>query len=204
MTTRTRKAIEDSFLRLAAKKPVDKITVKEIVEDCGINRNSFYYHFEDLPDLIEKTLQERMNTLIETEGTGSGPDLARAAIRSISEHQNIFRSIYFSKNRELLEKRLLHLSDQLIRRYLEDYFQFSKLPISAEDKETIINSYKWVIIGLIVDWVNNSNKMDAEAEFDRLYRLRSGALNTMLARAEASYKEEQMKKGSFASSRKRL
>ena len=45
MASFTRKAIMDSCLRLLEERPVDKITVKDIVEDCGINRNTFYYHF---------------------------------------------------------------------------------------------------------------------------------------------------------------
>ena len=41
----TKIAIQQSFLRLLSQRPITKITVKDIVEDCGINRNSFYYHF---------------------------------------------------------------------------------------------------------------------------------------------------------------
>lgn len=51
MANFTRKAIKDTFLKLLNQRPLTQITVKDIVEDCGINRNSFYYHFEDLPAL---------------------------------------------------------------------------------------------------------------------------------------------------------
>ena len=50
----TRKAIKESFLKLLSQRPLSQITVKDIVEDCGINRNSFYYHFADLPALVEE------------------------------------------------------------------------------------------------------------------------------------------------------
>ena len=49
----TKLAIQQSFLRLLSQRPITKITVKDIVEDCGINRNSFYYHFQDLPQLLD-------------------------------------------------------------------------------------------------------------------------------------------------------
>ena len=52
----TRRAIKESFLKLLNQRPLNQITVKDIVEDCGINRNSFYYHFEDLPALLEEQL----------------------------------------------------------------------------------------------------------------------------------------------------
>ncbi len=41
-------AIKEAFMRLLNRKPLDKITVKEIVEECGINRNTFYYHYDDI------------------------------------------------------------------------------------------------------------------------------------------------------------
>ena len=44
VTSLTKRAIRASFLKLLNERPLNKITVKDIVEDCGINRNSFYYH----------------------------------------------------------------------------------------------------------------------------------------------------------------
>ena len=65
MTTRTRKAIMDSCIKLLNERPVNKISVKDIVEDCGINRNTFYYHFCDLPSLIEAITQEEADQIIQ-------------------------------------------------------------------------------------------------------------------------------------------
>ena len=50
----TKKAIMDSFLHLLEKKPLDKITVRDIVDDCGINRNTFYYYFQDIYAVLEE------------------------------------------------------------------------------------------------------------------------------------------------------
>ncbi|MBR5944301.1 MAG: TetR family transcriptional regulator, partial [Lachnospiraceae bacterium] len=52
MANFTQKAIKESFIKLLNEKPLNKISVKDIVEECGINRNSFYYHFQDIPTLI--------------------------------------------------------------------------------------------------------------------------------------------------------
>ena len=64
MASFTRKAIIASFLKLLNQRPLNQITIKDIVEDCGINRNSFYYHFEDLPDLVETVIQEEADRII--------------------------------------------------------------------------------------------------------------------------------------------
>ena len=45
-------------MKLLNEQPLSKISVRDIVEDCGINRNSFYYHFQDIPSLIEEIIKE--------------------------------------------------------------------------------------------------------------------------------------------------
>lgn len=54
---RTKNAIIDAFWLLLEEKPYNKITVKDIVERCQINRNTFYYHFHDIPELLETTIK---------------------------------------------------------------------------------------------------------------------------------------------------
>ena len=65
----TKKAIKDTFIALLDERPLNRITVKDIVEACGINRNSFYYHFEDLPALLEEIIAEQVQRLIQSHPT---------------------------------------------------------------------------------------------------------------------------------------
>ncbi len=58
MANFTKKAIRESFLKLLTQRPLSQITVKDIVADCGINRNTFYYYFEDISNLIENIVEE--------------------------------------------------------------------------------------------------------------------------------------------------
>ncbi len=55
---RTRKLIMDAFMELSGKKEFKDITVKDITEEAMINRATFYYHFEDIYDLLERVLSE--------------------------------------------------------------------------------------------------------------------------------------------------
>ena len=54
----TKQAIQDSFLKLLNQQPLSKISVRSIVEDCGINRNSFYYHYQDIPALLGEIIKD--------------------------------------------------------------------------------------------------------------------------------------------------
>ena len=58
MANFTRKAIMDACIKLLEKKPLNRITVRDIVEECGISRNSFYYHFEDVPSLLKAIIRK--------------------------------------------------------------------------------------------------------------------------------------------------
>ena len=53
MSNVTKRALEQSLKNLLLKKPLTKITIGDITEDCGINRMTFYYHFKDIYDLVE-------------------------------------------------------------------------------------------------------------------------------------------------------
>ena len=53
MSLATKKELAAALKKLMATKPINKITVRELVEACGINRNSFYYHFEDIYALFK-------------------------------------------------------------------------------------------------------------------------------------------------------
>ena len=53
-----KKAIRDSFIKLLNERPLSQITVRDIVDACGVNRNTFYYYFQDIPQLVETIINE--------------------------------------------------------------------------------------------------------------------------------------------------
>ena len=52
MSQVTKRALAASLIKLLSQKPLDKVTVKDIIEDCGVNRQTFYYHFQDIVYII--------------------------------------------------------------------------------------------------------------------------------------------------------
>lgn len=57
MSLTTKRALAESLKKLLSKKNLDKITVKDIITDCGVNRQTFYYHFHDIYALTEWALR---------------------------------------------------------------------------------------------------------------------------------------------------
>ena len=67
MSLTTKRALAESLKKLLSKRGLDKITVKDIVEDCGVNRQTFYYHFHDIYDLTEWIIQDDAENILSAE-----------------------------------------------------------------------------------------------------------------------------------------
>ena len=64
MPSFTKQVIKNTFISLLAEHPLNEISVKMVVENCGINRKSFYYHYQDIPSLVEEIFREKTDSLI--------------------------------------------------------------------------------------------------------------------------------------------
>lgn len=64
MSQTTKRALAQSLKKLLQTKPLSKITINDIAEDCGVSRMTFYYHFADIYDLVEWTCQEETVVLL--------------------------------------------------------------------------------------------------------------------------------------------
>ncbi len=64
MSTSTKEALAGALKQLMNVKPIGKITVKDLVEICGVNRQTFYYHFDDVYDLLEWVFEEDANRVL--------------------------------------------------------------------------------------------------------------------------------------------
>ena len=105
MANFTQKAIRASFIKLLNQKPLSQITIKDIVDDCGVNRNTFYYYFQDLPDLVETITKEEAQRVIQLyPAIDSIEQCLDALIDFALENRKAVLHIYNSVNRDLYER----------------------------------------------------------------------------------------------------
>ena len=101
MVSKKRNAIMESVLRLLETRPLNKITVKDIVDECGINRNTFYYHFEDISSLIEAIIIDEVDRVMKQyRDISSMEECIDMAMRLGADHRNAIYHIYNSSNRD--------------------------------------------------------------------------------------------------------
>lgn len=178
----TKKAIRDSFIKLLNQRPVNQITIKDIVEDCGINRNSFYYHYQDLPSMIEEIILDEVNVIISQHPTiDSIEECLDVAISFALENRRAALHLYNSANRDVYEQYLWRVCGYAVNTYFETLF--TKYPPQNSDREIIIRYYKWECFGAILDWMSGGMKDDIQKIFHRIAQLKRGMLEEMLHRS---------------------
>lgn len=183
MPKHTEKAIKAAFLKLLSENPLNKISVRTIAEECGINRNSFYYHFRDIPSLIEEIVTDAANSLIQKYPSINNLDeAAEAAINFSLKNKKAVLHIYNSVNRCIYEQYLMKICEYVVKTYFETVFKAEKDAISQSDKEIIINFTKCGLFGLYIDWINNGMKDDAIEKIKRLLVICHGLIDEMIER----------------------
>ena len=92
---KTKRALAESLKKLMRAKPFSKITVTEIVNDCGVNRKTFYYHFEDIYALLRWIFEEEAVNIIKKFYLLNDYDEAMEFIYEyISENKDLLRNAY--------------------------------------------------------------------------------------------------------------
>ena len=103
MASLMKKEIKRVLLELLEQRPFHQITVKDIVAACGINRNSFYYHYADLPALVEEIIDEEIGRFVREEKTFSSLEESMTeALTFFQEHRRAAYHVYNSVNRDIV------------------------------------------------------------------------------------------------------
>lgn len=182
MPSFTRKAIKESFLKLLNERPMKQITVKDIVEDCGINRNSFYYHYADIPSLLEEIVVEEAERIIkEYPSIDSFEQCIDIAIQFALQNRRAVLHIYNSVSRDMYEHYLLEVCQYVVSTYINTVA--ADLQVAQSDKELIIRFYKCEFFGQIIVWMNEGMKEDIREQFLRLCELRRGMAEAWLRKS---------------------
>ena len=160
----TKQALVDSLKQLLTKKSFSKITVTEIVENCGYNRKTFYYHFEDIYSLLRWMLEQDLLSVVDSNELTSDPE---KVIR--------FALSYIKQNRQLLTCVITELGHDELRNFLYDDFAApirmviqkteSEIGLTLDDayREYLTSFYTSGMTGMIIRVL--LRKISSEDEF---------------------------------------
>ncbi len=181
MASSTKEALGKALKKMLSVKPIDKITVKDLVEECGVNRQTFYYHFDDVYDLLEWVFEEDTNKALPHE------------IYYDKWRENVIEWFqYLQDNRSFV----LNIFNSQNRAYLLRYFKgrlhycvHSFAAICAEGKniewsdlEFVCEFYVNAAIGWISQWFDMGMPTLDEHDRERYIKILDGSTENLLAR----------------------
>ena len=156
---RTKQVLSETFWQLLDEMPYSRITVKEIVDRCHVNRNTFYYHFQDIPALAEATMQAWVEEIVEKHfNFGNPQDCLIPLVEGCIARKKAILHIYRSVQRE----KFLNYLDSLIGHAVGVYAQGVKSALGSdlETLHALCRFYKCAGMRLVLDWLDQDMSYD--------------------------------------------
>ena len=159
MSNTTKQALSAALKRMMLKKSLDKITIRDIAEDCGISRMAFYYHFKDIYDLVEWSCVEDAARALQGKKTyDTWQEGLLQIFEAVLENKPFILNAYRCISRDQMEHFLFKLTYGLIRDVVEE--QSQGVEISEADKAFIAEFYKYSFVGIMLDWIKQGMQGD--------------------------------------------
>lgn len=185
MSSITKKAIANALKELLLEKRLTKITVADIAEKCEINRQTFYYHFQDIYDLIEWICIEDTEQALKKNPTYETWQEGFLAIFELTKKDKPFvTNIYHSASLETLQQYLYRLVEPLLKTVISEVAK----KYSGHDDEIgfVVSFYKYAFVGMLLDWVKNDMVGEPKEIIKRVGALVSGTVERYFGRQNAS------------------
>ena len=173
MSQITKRALASALKELLEHKPLNKITIADITEQCGVNRQTFYYHFQDIYALLEWIYTTDAQRLLE--GKRDGDTWQQGflqVLEYIRDNRALVRNTYHSVSRELLEGYLYRVTYQLMRDVVEERAAGTQVP--EEDRAFLAHFYKYAFVGLTVEWMQGGMKEEPARLVSRVNTVMEG------------------------------
>lgn len=179
----TKNLIKQEFIKLLNKKSLHNITVTEIAKQCKIERKTFYYHYENLPQLVKEIFDEELEDVIkEFNETLSWEESFISAAKFILENKKVVKNMYESDYKVELEKYIFSISGEIMRKYVRRVAKDTKA--QEIDIKLIAYFYQCALSSSLVEWVATDMKTDPKLVTRRLGELMDGNILESLKRSE--------------------
>lgn len=179
MAQSTKQQIMNVFVELLNERSFEKITVTDIVERSKINRNTFYYYYDDIYDLLEELLSNEAQRIIkEHKKYEKWQDKLFIATGFARLNKRAINHIYKSMDRELFEKYVFKIVSKPVSDYID--IQAEGVTYTEEDKETLKRFYTTAIVASLVNWVQQGMKREFNDYISRLGVLLEGSIKFQL------------------------
>ena len=150
----TRRAISEALMALMVQRPLDKITIGEIMDACGMRRQHFYYYFTDIYDLLRWTFEEEALQL-RREQSGDLPwqEGLLQLFHYIADHRAICLCALDSLGREYLKQLFETDISGIVRRTVDRLARENGFPENAAMEDTAVRFLTLALAGVMESWL---------------------------------------------------
>ena len=157
----TKKAIAASMKELMKKKSLDKITVADIVKNCGLNRQTFYYHFQDKYDLVNWIYyNEIVSAIAHNISYHDWSEAILDVLNIMKRDKSFYMGALDSSGRNLCQEYFFSVTKDLLLEIvngLADSFEEGR-QMEEADKNFIAEFYAYGLVGIVLQWASRGMK----------------------------------------------
>lgn len=181
MSNFTKLAITESFIQLSKEMPIEKITVTKITDKCGINRNTFYYYYQDVYALLEEIIYTKSEKLFVLDEENI-PDSWKSNLRLIGQYarknEDFIKSVYQSMGRDTFGDYLEDISYKSVYRSIEMFYK-GKSPTEDNMKLTAYIMTK-MFVETAVEWIRGKVDTDPVSLMEKAIISMDGVADVIL------------------------
>jgi len=181
LSSSTKEAFGQALKQMMNVKPIDKITVKDLVEICGVNRQTFYYHFDDVYDLLEWVFEEDANRVLPQEIVyeHSREDVMKY-FNYLEASKAFSLNVYNSNSRPYM---LRYIKERLSK----CIYSFALIVcegknIDRSDFDFAVDCYASFAVGFIAQWMENGMVLPKSYTEERVIRLMENSVENIMDR----------------------
>ena len=170
----TRKHLSAALKEIMKEKDVSKISISEVAEAAGVNRKTFYYHFNDIHDLLAWTLDDEALKLAETFDLTVDYDKAiKFVLDYIEANRSFVESVIHSRSRYGARKSLYESLRNISLKAIDNAAKRKKAYLEDEYKRFVAGFSTQAVIGTILYWIDNPEyeRVKLEKYLVRVFRV---------------------------------
>lgn len=152
-TSQTKMQLANSLKEIMKKVPFHNITVQNVADHCGVNRQTFYYHFKDMFDLLEWIYQNDIFCAFHEITTKNWQNVLLDTIKYAKMNKSFLRNTNRSLRKETIEKYLFPFINQLFVLIFDEACKNSY--IKTEEKAFILKFFTHAYVNVIIQWIGN-------------------------------------------------
>ena len=176
-------ALSLSLKKLLSNHGLDKITVKELVEDCGVNRKTFYYYFKDIYDLTESVFRYSLEEFARAHTqTATSQQIVLDFFDMIYDYKRVIMHVFNSPDSQIFENYLYEVLSKLMLASIREKLKDSG--VTEGDIALMSDMLTMTFLGFVLKWFRNGMKADVRGTVDRMFAVMQGVTEMMVDNAE--------------------